>query len=246
MKHILSRRHREVLVEYARSKVLLAFDYDGTLSPIVRDPAKARMRARTKQALERVAGKYPTAVISGRSRGEVTALLGNVPLVAVLGNHGLEPSDQMDRYVKIMRTWLDRLSVELREVQGVSIEDKTYSLAIHYRKSNAQLAAVRRIRRAAGLLGKDARLIGGKCVINVVHAQAPHKGRAVQRLQTEQGTDAAIFVGDDLTDEDVFALSRPKLLGIRVGRSAGTSAAYYIRDQKEMDELLVHLASLRV
>jgi trehalose 6-phosphate phosphatase len=48
MKHILSPRNVGVLAHYAQTKVLLAFDYDGTLAPIVRDPAKARMRARTK------------------------------------------------------------------------------------------------------------------------------------------------------------------------------------------------------
>jgi trehalose-6-phosphatase len=64
------------------------------------------------------------------------------------------------------------------------------------------------------------------------------------RVQTRSQT--ALYAGDDLTDEDVFELApADKTLGIRVGRNASTRAAYYLRDQREVDLLLSHLARLR-
>ncbi|HEY6552324.1 MAG TPA: trehalose-phosphatase, partial [Vicinamibacteria bacterium] len=67
MKDILSRAGLEILREFAWSNVLLAFDYDGTLAPIVEDPASAHMRSATRELLHEVARGYPVAIISGRS-----------------------------------------------------------------------------------------------------------------------------------------------------------------------------------
>jgi trehalose 6-phosphate phosphatase len=58
--------------------------------------------------------------------------------------------------------------------------------------------------------------------------------------------DTAIYVGDDETDEDVFALDQPgRLLTIRVGRGRGSHAAYYLRAQAAVDDLLALLVRLR-
>jgi trehalose 6-phosphate phosphatase len=57
--------------------------------------------------------------------------------------------------------------------------------------------------------------------------------------------DAALYVGDDETDEDVFALRDRGWLGIRVGRKAGSRARYYVRDQAQVDALLEALIRLR-
>jgi trehalose 6-phosphate phosphatase len=246
MNHILSHNERRVLAQYAWSNMLLALDYDGTLSPIARNPAKARMRTRTKKALELVARRYPTAVISGRGRRDVAALLEGVPLVAILGNHGLESAEKMEPYENVVSRWVPLLHDALDGVQGVSIEDKTYSLAIHYRRSRSPRSAVRKIRGAVASLEGDPRVIGGKCVINVIPPGAPHKGLALERLRDEQRADKAVFIGDDLTDEDVFELDQPeKVLGIRVGQASWSSAPYYLRDQSEVDQLLEFLVRLR-
>ena len=83
------------------------------------------------------------------------------------------------------------------------------------------------------------RLIGGKQVVNILPAGAPHKGLALERARARLGCDTAVYVGDDETDEDVFALDRPgRLLGIRVGRKRSSSAASYVRAQAEIDRLL--------
>ena len=70
------------------------------------------------------------------------------------------------------------------------------------------------------------RLVGGKHVVNLLPAGAPHKGLALERARARLGCDTAIYVGDDETDEDVFALDQPgRLLAIRVGRKPSSSAA---------------------
>jgi trehalose 6-phosphate phosphatase len=82
--------------------------------------------------------------------------------------------------------------------------------------------------------------------VNLLPITAPHKGIALERERERLRCDTAIFVGDDKTDEDVFALDQPgRLLGIRVGRSRTSAAAYYIPSQRSIDDLLRALVDLR-
>ena len=98
------------------------------------------------------------------------------------------------------------------------IEDKGLSLAVHYRGARRKKEARALILDAAAGLG-DVRLVGGKQVLNVLPAGAPGKGQALERARARLGCDTAVYVGDDETDEDVFALDQPgRLLAIRVGR----------------------------
>jgi trehalose 6-phosphate phosphatase len=89
VKNILAGEHASTLLEFARQRVLLAFDFDGTLAPIVRNPEAATMRRRTSKLLAEVARRYPCAVISGRSRADVMEKVAEIPLRALFGNHGM-------------------------------------------------------------------------------------------------------------------------------------------------------------
>jgi len=91
MRNILARKHREILEQITSSNVLVGLDFDGTLSPIVADPNRAIMRARTRQLLRAVSELYPVVIISGRAQSDVVQRLGGVQVQAVVGNHGLEP-----------------------------------------------------------------------------------------------------------------------------------------------------------
>jgi trehalose 6-phosphate phosphatase len=138
------------------------------------------------------------------------------------------------------------LARALEAQRGVEIEDKRYSFAVHYRKSLQKQRARAAIEAAVHELGEPMRIIGGKLVVNVVPAGAPHKGDALSLLRKKSRAQAAIFVGDDITDEDVFELKRPgKLLGIRIGRTRRSAAEFYLRDQPEIDRLLAALIKLR-
>jgi trehalose-6-phosphatase len=82
-------------------------------------------------------------------------------------------------------------------------------------------------------------LVSGKCVLNVTDRHAPHKGAAVETLRRRLRCELAAFVGDDVTDEDAFALADVgSLIAIRVGRTRRSGAPWFITDQMEVDSLL--------
>jgi trehalose 6-phosphate phosphatase len=246
MNHVLSQTNVELLAQFAWSNVLLAFDFDGTLAPIVADRDEARVRTRTQQLLERVCRLYPCAIISGRSRDDVKRRLSGLRLRQIVGNHGLEPGAGEPAFARQVAAVRPQLERALRRHPGVDIEDKRFSLAIHYRRSRRKRDARRAIHEAVAELAPTMRITPGKLVVNVLPARAPHKGDALLRLRASEGADTAVYVGDDVTDEDVFQIDQPgRLLSIRVGRSQSTSAGYYLRDQREVDRLLAVLAKLR-
>ncbi|MFS8065655.1 MAG: trehalose-phosphatase [Byssovorax sp.] len=246
MKRILAAANESVLAQFARSNTLVAFDYDGTLSPIVVERGAATMRAATRRGLIAVCERYPSAVISGRGRADVSARLEGVPVGHIVGNHGMEPSADMARFAALVAALALQLSQMLAGCRGVEIEDKRYSLAIHYRKSREKRAARAVIARAGAAVQGSCRLVAGKQVVNVIPHGAPHKGTALEALRDQVGADTAIFVGDDVTDENVFELDQPgRLLSIRVGEKRSSAAPYYLRDQGEIDQLLRRLVELR-
>jgi trehalose 6-phosphate phosphatase len=246
MNHLLASRHVARLAQFASSRVVLAFDFDGTLAPIVAERSEARMRERTRSLLERLCRLYPCAVISGRSRSDVERRVEGALLRHIIGNHGLEPSQHLETFERHIATVRPRLEEALRTTAGVDIENKRFSLAVHYRRAQQKRTARHAIHAAAAQLTLPIRLIPGKLVVNVLPHGAPHKGDALLRVLGEENADAAIYVGDDENDEDVFALNQPgRLLSLRVGRSASSAATYFLRDQREVDSLLARLLDLR-
>jgi trehalose 6-phosphate phosphatase len=245
VRDILSRANREVLQQFAWSKVLLAFDYDGTLAPIVGDPDRAQMRPSTRRLLLQLAALYPCVVISGRSRPDVRGRLDGIPLRQIVGNHGIEPwqgtlplMDEVSRCAPVLGRCLAAW-------KGVRIENKAYSISVHYRHSREKKKALAAILEAASRLG-TVRVIGGKQVVNILPAGAPHKGMALERERERLGCDTALYVGDDTTDEDVFSLDQPgRLLGIRVAPKRASHASYFVSNQLAVDGLLSLLLGLR-
>jgi len=245
MRDILSRAAREVLQQFAWSNVLVAFDFDGTLAPIVRDPDKAAMRATTRRLLGEVAALYPCIVVSGRAQADVRRSLHGVHLQQVVGNHGIEPWQATRPLMEEVKRWVPVLSRRLSPFKGVRIENKTFSVAVHYRRSREKKKARAAILEAAAALG-PIRVMGGKQVVNILPAGAPHKGIALEKERDRLRRDTAIYVGDDETDEDVFGLDQPgRLLAVRVGPKRVSQASYYVKNQAAVDELLAVLVGLR-
>jgi trehalose 6-phosphate phosphatase len=246
VRHILSERNIGVLARTARSRVLLAFDFDGTLAPIVEHRGRAAMRDRTRTLLARVCGVYPCAVISGRSHDDVCSRLRGVGVKYVVGNHGLEPGARLDEFAREVAHARPVLERAFRRAAGVEIEDKHYSLAVHYRRARRKRDARSTIHGALAALAVPMRAIPGKLVVNIVPARAPNKGDALMQLRSKEGADTALYIGDDVTDEDVFDLDQPgRLLTIRVGASKSSTAAYFVRDQRETDVLLTKLLGFK-
>ncbi len=249
MKDLLEPRHRAALARFvgatAPAPVLLAFDYDGVLAPLVRDPHGAWMRPATRRLLAQVARRYPVAVVSGRAWRDVARFVG--PAVqTIVGNHGFElgrPVPVPAAVVRTVRGWRRRLEVALDGTPGIHFEDKRSTLAIHYGLSRAWRRAERAVYEAANAL-EGTRLIPGKKVLNVLPHDFPSKGDAVRMLLARLGCEAALYAGDDVTDEDAFAVGAPLVFGVHVGKGPSL-APWCLRTQEDVDALLARLIELR-
>lgn len=242
---LLDKRHLPKLASFATSNVLVAFDFDGTLAPIVPNPSRARMRARTRRLLHAVARRYPCVVISGRALNDIEERVEGIPLWHVAGNHGMEPWEQTEGIARVVREWAWLLRKRFAQDRGVVIENKTYSLTIHYRRAptpqRARAVITAALRDLPGALTMQ-----GNHAVNVLPEGAPHKGEALERLTRLLGCDAAIYVGDDGTDEPAFSAKHPEqLLSIRIGNGQRTRARYHLENQGDIDKLLEVLSKIR-
>jgi trehalose 6-phosphate phosphatase len=245
IRRILAKRHQPTLAAFAWSNVLVAFDYDGTLAPIVANPQQAKMRRKTRRLLTAVARRYPCVVISGRSRRDVSRCVGNIPIWHLSGNHGLEPWGQNVVDLVQVREWVETLRRRLNGCSGITIEDKSYSVTVHYRHAPQKARARRAIEGAVRTL-RGARALGGKHAVSLVPRGAPNKGTALERARRLLACDTAIYVGDDETDEEAFAAASPdRLLAIRIGFRGGSKARYHLSNQQEIDALLEALLAYR-
>jgi trehalose 6-phosphate phosphatase len=224
--------------------VLLAFDFDGTLAPIVRAPGEARMRARTATLFAALCARTPCAVISGRDAADVSTRLAGAAPKYVVGNHGIElaSGEALVAYARAIRAAADSVTSALRGAPGFELEQKPYSLALHYRRASALGSARRRARAALTSLGPGFRVVPGKHVFNVVPAAAPHKGDALIALCAREGATSALFAGDDYTDEDAFRASvRLGAFSVRIGCARPTTARFRLLRQRDVDRLLLKL-----
>jgi trehalose 6-phosphate phosphatase len=245
MKHLFTPEGEAALQAILALRPLLAFDFDGTLAPIVVRPDDARVPPAVAVHLSAIARHLPVAILTGRSVADVMPRLGFAPHY-VIGNHGAEDPDAApaagDALDGLRRRIADDPGLA---AAGVTVEDKRLSLALHYRTAPDPLAALARI--DALLAGTEPALarFGGKFVVNVVAAGMPDKGEALAELVRRAGADAAMFVGDDVTDEAVFRRAREPWLTVRIGRDDPRSAAMFGLDSEaELVTVLARLAAL--
>jgi trehalose 6-phosphate phosphatase len=245
MQPLFSQAGRLRLDQIVQPGMLCAFDFDGTLSPIVPQAEQAWLPPEIRQSLLRLTELAQVAVITGRALPDIRARLGFAPQF-VLGNHGIEGLPDWERkarhYREITRRWRQQLQVALRappfDDPAISIEDKQYSLSVHYRHARDPAQAEKRLAALFGQVLEQVRVIPGKCVFNLLPEGAESKGSALEKLLRIAGTRHALYVGDDCTDEDVFALQCPGLLCVRIGHWSGSAAPFYLPDAHGMVPLL--------
>lgn len=222
------------LEQIAQPGLLCVFDFDGTLSPIVPQAQQAWLPPKVKQQLIQLAQLTTVAVVTGRALADIRQRLQFEPHF-VLGNHGIEGlpgwESNAARYRQTCADWAQRLHAALQKPPydpAIQIEDKQYSLSVHYRQAQDT-------RQAEALLAElfhnelaEARVIPGKCVFNLLPPEAGNKGSAMEKLLQICATQHAVYVGDDITDEDVFRLQRPGLLCVRIGKWSGSAAPFYL------------------
>lgn len=244
--------------------LVVMLDIDGTLAPIVSRPEDAVVPADTRRALAALV-RTPhvhVALVSGRAAVDAQRLVG-VTGIWTIGNHGCEVVDPAGRVTvdPLTEPYREHMASAVREIAastarepGVLIEDKRWSVSIHYRLAAPN--AVARVRSAveAAAQSHGLHLTGGKLIFDLRAPVAVDKGTAVLHLAEQLGaleTNASLFfAGDDVTDEDAFrALRRraPHAVTLRVADddAAPTSAEFMARDPAAVRDILRWLAALR-
>jgi trehalose 6-phosphate phosphatase len=241
VRNILGREAQSELIEFLAKDPLLVFDYDGTLCPIVAHASQAVISPETRTLLRSLCDSSICILLSGRARKDVLPLVDGIPFAQVVGSHGedwLVPhAGEKARHAKMDRAYR-QLMAEIGHLEGVVVENKGYSLSVHYRHARNRRAAKTKIVAAVARL-RELRAIGGKEVFNLLPRESGGKGEALRDLKKMFGKREALFVGDDMTDEDGFALpARERIFKIRVGYGAKSRADYYIPSQKDIGKLL--------
>ncbi len=129
---------------------------------------------------------------------------------------------------------------------GVEVEDKTYSLTFHYRAAGRKRAARGAIIEALSEVRPSPRIVLGKASVNALPPGTPNKGGALLKLMARLGVQRALFIGDDVTDEDVFGLRDSRIVTGRIGMKNNSDAQFFLKRQSDVGDLLrVILASAR-
>ena len=266
MAELLFERWPEIEARIGAARhVLLACDFDGTLSPIVPRPEDAYILPACADALRELAElpKYDVAIVSGRALADVKARAG-LQNAMYSGNHGMEietpglviEDEVTERARRVMRELRDALEPTVGQVSGAFVEDKGISLSVHYRMTPDELEPEiqARVRQATAdaVAGGDVIVVQGKRVLDVRPAAARDKGAALRFVMgalakgTGDESRLAIYVGDDTTDEDAFReVNRTEGVSVLVGPAErATEAQYRVESPDEVAAFLKRLAAI--
>lgn len=233
-------------------KLLLFLDFDGTLSPIVADPKRAKLSNSMREIVSRSAKRFPTFLVSGR---ELNDLIGRARIEGAhyAGNHGMEWRVGRERSeftvpTKTIRSLRRALSLArtFERIPGVYVEDKRLSFAFHYRmvkESDKQRVIADFVAAMAPLLSsREVDILPQKQVLDV-RPRVAHKGDFIGRIMSHERDAFAIYIGDDTTDEDAFKALRSRDYSIRMGGAPYSSARYYLDSRAELEKFLSTLAA---
>jgi trehalose 6-phosphate phosphatase len=238
--------------------LLVALDFDGTLSPLVDDPMSARMLPAAHEAVTALAAvpRTTVALVSGRSIPDLRIIAehdDDSPLL-LAGSHGAEvwlpgegrratPDDPAD--IRLRDELQARAEAATAQMPGVWIEPKTFGLGVHTRRADAATAeAARQI--VEPIVTAAAPRWRRRSGHDILEFSFRHEGKdaAVAQLRELVGATAVVFAGDDVTDEDALKSLRHEDLGIHVG-TRPTAAAVSVPDIPALAALLLRLADRR-
>jgi trehalose 6-phosphate phosphatase len=233
------------------SETAILLDIDGTLLDLAPTPREVWVPPGLARTLNRllVRTNGALALVSGRSLNDIDLIFAPDQFPAV-GGHGAEmridpDSDSVAAHAPPMDKELKRRLAAIAKLSpGILLEDKGYSLALHYRLAphaeKAIYAAVSLIR--ADLPNAPIEVLPGKCVCEIKHSGFT-KASGVLELMTREPFKGRrpFFIGDDVTDETVFAIM-PDLDGLAfsVGRRAKGVAGHFDAPS-DVREWLAHL-----
>ena len=249
--------------ELSNKFILLFFDYDGTLTPIVETPDKAKIPPLTREMLQILAKKNNCRVfvVSGRGLNDVKSKVGTKGIVYA-GNHGFEIEGPHIKFknpiLKNTESVINKIKNELEQgikgVKGAFIEDKGATLSLHYRlvdESRVPFVSeiFNRITKTY-ISNKKIRVTSGKKVFEVRPPVKWDKGKVVlwflarQQFKLEGKKLCVFYLGDDVTDEDAFKVLKDKGISIFVGKPKASYAKYYLKDTKEVEQFMKKIIGL--
>lgn len=224
-------------------------DFDGTLVKIQRSPRVVRSSSRVNRILEsliRNSSVSTVAIVSGRRTSDLRRLL-PVRGLRYFGLHGGERDGASVKLREASRRSLSRAKQDAHEqlegLRGIWIEDKRFSFCVHYRQADQATAAhaERLLRRVLAPWRKALHVLNGKKTWEALPPEIPGKFAAVEDALAKMPSGAAaIYIGDDETDEGVFAALRNQAT-IRVGRADGTRARYFLPAPSDVLRFLARL-----
>ena len=260
----------DLLARFAGRQPVFFLDYDGTLTPIVERPEDAVLSASMRRVLERLAERFPVAVVSGRGRPDVEERVG-LEGIYYAGSHGFDiagPSgadvtfEAAAETVPVIEEVTRALEAEAVGIPGAQVEPKRFTVAVHYRRvAPEDVAQLEQIVDRQVAAHPELRKAGGKKVWEIRPAIDWDKGRAVQWLLAvlarERGLTPGkilpVYLGDDETDEDAFralAHHTPPGVGILVAPATpsveaprATAATLRLEDPDAVRQCLERLAA---
>ncbi len=250
----------------ARSRLLL-LDYDGTLTPLVSDPATAIPSTSLLLTLAQLAGikRTEVAIVSGRDRATLDRWFGELP-ISLIAEHGAFIRRWPNRWLRGVRrllppkweksthasnSWKPAIRAAMEEmtskVSGTWVEEKEYSIAFHYRNASVPEASqrarelVERLQPVAGDFGLH--LVEGNMIVEARVASIDKGFATRQWLQDGWRKPGFVLaIGDDTTDEDLFAAMPASAFTVKVGRHP-SKARSRLESPVEVLQLLNDLAA---
>ncbi|MGY5884999.1 trehalose-phosphatase [Modestobacter lacusdianchii] len=227
-----------------RRPLLLASDYDGVLARLRDDPAAAVPEPGVAELLGRLAAVdgVTVALVSGRGVADLQATSGLTGPFRWIGSHGAEFDGPLTGELRAARDELvATLSPLVDAVPGARLEVKPAAVAVHVRTVPEAAARPALLERAAAAAGPHHTPKPGKDVLELAVTDAD-KGTALVRLRDELGAQGALYLGDDVTDEDGFRALAPAGVTVKVGEGE-TAAAHRVPDLAGVRAVLERLVA---
>jgi trehalose 6-phosphate phosphatase len=227
---------------------LFFLDYDGTLAPIVDDPAEAHPHPEVPALLRALAERQPVWIVTGRDLESIETFFEAAGLLDLdlpaIGLHGTQEGvlgaagdPQSLASTDALRA-LAGMRRSLPDLEGVKVEDKGDAFAVHYRAAPDEEAALDRLRVWAAEMPDTLDAVWGKKVVEL-RPQGLTKGTAVRRVADQHPGCTPVYLGDDTTDEDAFEelAGTDGAITARVGGGA-TAARYRLAGPAEVARYL--------
>ena len=260
MKHLFASRG-DFKKSLTGKHLMLFLDYDGTLTPIVETPRKAVFSAGARKLLRRISKKpdCSIAVISGRVLRDVRSKIG-LKNIIYSGNHGLEIEGPGIKFRPALPAGYRRsiariknvLKKKISSVKGALVEDKGFSLSLHYRLVDKKYTPLLKdIFNAAVifyLMKKKIKIKSGKKTLQILPPISWDKGKAVLWLLAKQRRVVRrrifpVYIGDDKTDEDAFRALKYRGMTVFVGKGRRSAAKYYLKNTGQVLEFLRRISN---